>query len=223
MRCLIVGGSPDADALLVATLAASIDRVVAADGGASLCDAAGVVPDAIVGDMDSVTRELLDSLSAEGANVARSNADKDVTDLSLAVDHARSLGATEVLFTGILGGRLDHTLAALDVVMRSCDLIPSIREKGQRGWAISARGPRERLQLSGKGATVSVFAWHPRTRVVTVGLKWGLDGEKLPLLSERGLSNVLVEERATITAKAGCALVLTSRVGDVPPAVKVES
>ena len=82
------------------------DLVIAADAGFQTCRKAGIVPDLLLGDFDSMDQP------ADFANIHRSPVEKDDTDTMLAVKTALEQGCDTVYIYGGTGGkRLDHTLA----------------------------------------------------------------------------------------------------------------
>src|SRR5690606_36583437 len=81
--------------------------VIAADGGARNAEAYGCRIDLIVGDMDSVDAVMLARLADGGTEVERHPAQKDETDLELALTRAVERGADWLRVIGGLGGRLD--------------------------------------------------------------------------------------------------------------------
>ena len=98
-------------------LAARADLLVAADGGAAFLLAAGITPDAVVGDFDSLDDAAVAALRAQGVEFVRHPVRKDVTDGELAVDEALRRGAGGVLLAGATGA-LDHTLGHLAILRR---------------------------------------------------------------------------------------------------------
>ena len=93
MRAAIfLNGSPDPPGL-IRKVAGRADLVVAADGGARHALEAGVIPDLVVGDMDSLGDELALEAERRGASLERHPASKDKMDGHLAVVAARRLGA----------------------------------------------------------------------------------------------------------------------------------
>lgn len=86
--------------------------VVAADGGAAHCLEAGVVPDAVIGDMDSLQDAPLDGVPADRVHTI---AEQDSTDFDKAL---RNIDAPLVLGVGFTGARLDHQLAVYNVLVR---------------------------------------------------------------------------------------------------------
>lgn len=105
------------DAAYYRAWAAAAGVVVAADGGARFLVAAGVRPDAVVGDFDSLPPAAAARLAADGVELVRHPVRKDVTDGELAVDEALRRGAAEIVLAGALGA-LDHTLGHLAILRR---------------------------------------------------------------------------------------------------------
>ena len=93
------------------------DLVVAADGGGRFLAAAGVVPDVLVGDFDSLDEEAVADAGRAGARIVRHPVRKDQTDGELAVDEALRAGAGEIVLAGALGA-LDHVLGHLALLCR---------------------------------------------------------------------------------------------------------
>jgi thiamine pyrophosphokinase len=88
-------------------------EVIAADGGARLAASLGLRPQIVIGDLDSLDPQDRQVLTEAGARLQASPADKDETDLELALRLAVAGGAEQVAVLGALGGRLDMTLANL--------------------------------------------------------------------------------------------------------------
>ncbi|UZD91665.1 thiamine diphosphokinase [Cognatishimia activa] len=87
-------------------------KVVAADGGAAHCLRAGLVPDAVIGDMDSLEKTPLDGIPSERVHAI---SEQDSTDFDKAL---RNIDAPLVLGVGFTGARLDHQLAVYNVLVR---------------------------------------------------------------------------------------------------------
>lgn len=95
--------------------ARAADVVVAADGGGRFLAAAGLVPDLLVGDFDSLDGPAVEEAGRRGARVVRHPVRKDQTDGELAVREAVGAGAGEIVLAGALGA-LDHVLGHLAVL-----------------------------------------------------------------------------------------------------------
>lgn len=157
------------------------DAVICADGGARHAAALRLVPDYIVGDMDSAPKRHPKSWTKTDY---RYDFNPERSDLDKALDLARSLGVRRAWVAGVLGGGLDHelvNLAALEEGAAGLDL--TVIDGG------SARllGPgRHRLALK-KGARFSLLA-APRARLSLTGARFTLKNELLRRGS-RGLGN----------------------------------
>ena len=112
VRPLILVGNGAYDTAVLAKFA-PLGPVVAVDGGYYGCRIAGITPDLLIGDMDSVAAE--DLIDARTRMRVHPLAEQDSTDLEKALRHIR---APAILGFGFLGKRLDHSLAALSVLAR---------------------------------------------------------------------------------------------------------
>ena len=99
------------------------DCVVSVDGGLEVTKALGLVPDAIVGDFDSVHQEILEEYRKNPEilwDVHRP--EKDETDTELAINTAIKLGCARLMILGATGGRLDHELSNIHLLKLCLDL-----------------------------------------------------------------------------------------------------
>jgi len=181
--------------------------VIAADGGARHCQDLGLIPSVVIGDFDSLTAEELDQLERDGAQVVRYPGRKDFTDLELALQHAVSLGAGEILVFGALGARWDQTLANLLLPAAPGLENVSIRLlDGLQEIALLRSG--ETHTLTGQpGDTVSLVPLGGHAHgITTEGLEYPLVDGTLYFGATRGISNVLLGERASVRLKDGLLL-----------------
>ncbi len=199
--------SPGAARAVAAASAAPGVTVVAADSGLHLAEAAGLVPDVVVGDMDSVESRVLERAAAAGARIEHHPADKDATDLELALAEAWRGTPERVVVIGSADGRLDHLLG---VVAAVAEPPPGAAEV--TAWV----GPhmvlpvhRRRTVDGTPGSLVSLLAvGGPAVGVRTTGLRWTLDGDDLVPFSGRGLSNRFTGTEATVELSDGVLVVI---------------
>jgi len=175
--------------------------LAAADSGLLLAEAAGLKPDWITGDMDSLVNvDILSSYQAE--QLIRHTAEKDYTDTELALTLLWEKGCDETWIIGGGGGRLDHLLGIRDLFERE----PFPRRWITANEDVYCIDSMEKNSLTVKlepGAIVSVFPlggdpWQAES----YGLKWPLD----TVYWKRGLyglSNVAVNGEFSIMVKAG--------------------
>ena len=161
---LLVGGGFSNPELLT-DLTQSCDTRVAADGGAARLLAAGILPDAVIGDLDSLADEARTQIPADRIHHVT---EQDSTDFDKCL---RSIDAPLVFGTGFLDPRIDHGLGALTVLARHpdrrCILIGAED-------AVMLAPPRLSLALP-KGCRVSLWPLGPVTGRST-GLRWPIDG-----------------------------------------------
>lgn len=211
LHVLIVGAAPaPGGSAHYASVIAAADVVIAADGGLHVCLKAGRVPDVCVGDFDSVDGMRLEKARAAGARIVRHRADKDASDLDLALDEARAIGAGRVTFTAAFSSRIDHTVAALGTLLRSADLHGSADEPSVTMYALETGGGPLALTAQ-EGTTISVFALGGRATVTLRGVRYPLSKHILDPLSSLGLSNVATAAEQSVAVHDGRILVTVSR------------
>jgi len=187
------------------------DRVIAADGGANWLMAQHRPPDVLLGDMDSVSPQVLEALQEKGCRLQRHSPDKDETDAELALREAAAMAAERITFLGALGGRIDHTLAnILLLAMPELYGIDASIYDG-RSWLSIVSGDGT---ISGQvGDTVSLIPFGGDAEgIVTTGLKYPLHNESLPLGPARGVSNVLLQPVGHISIRRGRLLVVRTPI-----------
>lgn len=197
---VVLAGGPDRPSVIALPPGAT---VIAADGGAELAGAFGLRVELAVGDFDSLSEETLGS----AVRVERHPAEKDATDLELALAAALRLGPERILVLGGAGGRLDHLLGG--VLLLAADVFAGVRVDAQIGAAAVHVVRGERVLSGEPGELVSLFAVHgPASGVVTEGLVYPLCGETLEPGSSRGLSNVFAASKARVGLERGVLLVV---------------
>lgn len=91
---------------------------IGVDRGAIRLIELGIVPSYAVGDFDSISETELAYIKEKVENIVLSKAEKDETDTEIALDLAIQLNPTNIRIFGATGGRLDHLLANLWIVLR---------------------------------------------------------------------------------------------------------
>jgi thiamine pyrophosphokinase len=190
------------------------DLLIAADGGTHNCRALGLHPDTVIGDLDSLSPGLLEELESRGTHFVVHPRDKDQTDLELALHYAIDQGASEILLLGLLGGRLDQTLANL--------LLLALPDWGKVNLAAVSGPdtahflrPGEAINVTGRtGDIVSLIPLSPTvTGVTTQGLRWPLHDAELRFGSTLGISNEVVGTTVRIQSRTGQLLVVHRKTG----------
>lgn len=180
-------------------------EVIAADSGLTVALALGLTVDLVVGDLDSVEPRALARARAAGVEVEQHPADKDRTDLALAMDAAVTRGADRIIVVGGHGGRLDHGLA--NALLLAAPAYAEVDVVAHMGDA-TIHVVRSSATLSGtRGELLSLLPVHgPARGVTTHGLLYPLDDEDLPIGSSRGVSNEFARPHARVDVAAGVLL-----------------
>jgi len=173
---LVGGGAADRQDLETARRFAS--DVIAVDGGANLCLAAGVMPEAVIGDMDSLDAASRAAIPPERVHHIT---EQDSTDFDKAL---RSVCAPLVIGLGFLGKRVDHQLAALNRLVARCDRAVILLDRED---VVCHLPPRLALDLPA-GTRVSLFPMAPVSGRST-GLVWPIDGLDFAPEARVGTSN----------------------------------
>ncbi len=197
---------------------ADVTWVIGADGGAAHAVALGWQPDLVIGDLDSLAPADAEELVRAGVPIERWPADKDQSDLELALRAALRRSPAPVTIIGALGGpRLDHALAAVWLLALPAARGRSVTLLDATSRVRLLRGP-EALDLKGRaGDLVTLLPFGgPAHGVRSTGLAYPLDGATLAFGPSRGLSNVRIGERAAIALEQGRLLIVESHAMEDP-------
>jgi len=192
--------------------AEAFDLVLGADGGARNAHTLNVTLDAIIGDLDSVSD--LEQQGISNTQVVSYPAEKDETDLELALLYAKEQGADQMVMVGAMGGRMEMTISNILLIARaslsSCRI--EMWHGEQTGWVIRPPGedisghPGDMVSLIPLGGDVS--------GITTKGLKYSLKNEELTFGTARGISNLLEKPSAHVKLSKGFLLAIhTPRQG----------
>jgi len=175
---------------------------IAVDGGIRHLAGLDIVPDIIIGDLDSVGADQLRWCREHNVVIKQYPPEKNETDFELALEYAITHGAGKIIVFGALGGRIDHTIANIS-------LISSSRYEGKDITIIAAGEEitfiHSKSIVSGKaGDLISLLPWGKKADgVTTTNLKYVLQDETLYPDRSRGMSNVMMADDAIIECRKG--------------------
>jgi thiamine pyrophosphokinase len=190
------------------------DRLVCADAGARYAIAMGLVPDVVVGDMDSLSPEQRVVLAEAGVRFEVYPVLKDKTDLELALRLAVTEGATEIDLLATQGGRLDQSLANLLLLARPewASLRVRVIEGHQTAWVM--RGGQTAQVPGTAGDVLSLVPLAAEVTGVNLsGVRWPLHDATLYLGDTLSISNALVGPVAGVEVGEGLVLVVHQAAG----------
>lgn len=210
MRCAVFVGGTIGNYDAVAARVRSCDYFIAADSGARHAAALGLVPNLLIGDMDSLDSELLRALDDSGTSCRVYRPEKDETDGELAVSAAIEAGADEVLIFGIQGDRLDHFLGVLSLLKRLLDAgVPAVMvSENQDIWLVQGEAHLD-LPI---GSLISFIPFGDDAEGVTLkGFKYPLTEYAYTHGKPIGLSNVTEKAPATVAVRRGILVAIWTR------------
>lgn len=169
--------------------------VIAADGAANQLAAMGVMPDIIIGDLDSVDKSLLNSCAH------LHDSDQDKSDFQKCLSHMQKNDLLPAIITGVDGGCLDHVLNNINLFSQTECLIAAssmtgfVLRNGSKSFSVE---PGTKISLLGL----------PHAVVTTTGLKWELDKSTLTFPGMNSCFNRASDGEVRIEVQEGSVLVL---------------
>ena len=183
------------------------DIVIACDGAIVQLLQNDIIPDFIVGDLDSIPQQMIVSQIEQLGIAVIPMLDQDSNDLAKALDYCNNLGATKIDVVGIEGGRLDHQIGAyFSLCEQESNAILHLDN-----WT-ARLAPSEGLVLNSieKGKNISLFAIGTVKGVTLSGVKWVLNNEEL-LPGTNGLHNESIGGEIQLSHLGGHLLLLVER------------
>jgi thiamine pyrophosphokinase len=176
--------------------------LICADGGARHLHALGMLPDLIIGDMDSLDGGLQCDFVRRGSRIMRYPEAKDETDAQLALEMAFMTAPDEIRIYGALGARIDHTVANLSLLIDAADRGIEARLLDEWCEIFLIRG---RAVIEGEiGQTVSLFAFGGNVAGVSLeGFEYPLQNATLIPSKPVGISNRLTSIPGIISVGSG--------------------
>ena len=184
------------------------DVIICADGGANNAKNMGIIPDYIIGDLDSVSLSVIrDHFKNNDKTKIIKDTNQDKTDLELAISLAETLDPTEIIILGAIGNRIDHTIANILCLNKiKSDIKTQIID--DKNIIELVENPKD---ITGnKNDIVSII---PLTDVLGLsysGMKW-LVSDKDTKFGWFGISNRLTSNKANVSFSKGKLLVIRVR------------
>ncbi|MGQ9631581.1 MAG: thiamine diphosphokinase [bacterium] len=204
-RIAIVSNGEMADPDFYISQMRGADLIICADGGANKLFEWGVKPDIIVGDCDSISPEVKKHYESQNVRFEVHPSHKDQTDTELAIDIAVSLKPAEVVLLGMFGGRIDHTLANIQLLERfhGSGIDASIADENQRIFIVEG----EAILHGEEGEMFSLLAVSEEARGVCIeGARYPLRDATIRRGTSLGVSNVIEGEAVHISVRNGLLL-----------------
>lgn len=217
---LITGGKVNMDFAEEYTASKEYDTVVCADSGLNTAYRLGMPVHYFMGDFDSVSPEILEAYregkveGSEHCEWVRYPKEKDYVDTQLVLEWILEKGADEITFLGATGGRLDHFLANVNILMLALkQKVPAyIVDSRNRIRLTDSTLSIERQDMYGKYLSLLPLT-STVTGVTLRGLKYLIEDYTLEVGIARAISNEMDEtsDKAEIILRTGVLIVVESK------------
>lgn len=187
------------------------DFIIAVDSGSKSLVGYGIVPDVIIGDLDSLGIQLSEEYQKKGIEIIRAKCEKDETDTELAVIYAIEKGFKEVILLGATGSRLDHTFGNILLLkkLKAAGVEAKITDKHNEIIFVDSES---RIEKDGNYKYVSILPFGGKVKGLSLkGFKYDVDSIDLNDDSVIGISNELVSDFGDIKIDSGSVLVIKSK------------
>ena len=211
---LICGGEINDEFSLVCLKQIKPDCIIGVDKGLEFCYRNHVIPDWILGDFDSISKEVIDWYrEQQEIPIRQYKPEKDDTDTRLGMELALKLGSDKIFLLGATGGRLDHYRGNLQSL-----LITAMEEK--EGWILDEQNAIT-VRRAGKicihkeeqfGKYVSFFSMGDEVTGLSLkGFQYPLDGYTLKNSDGIAVSNQLLDDCGIIEFETGYLMMVLSK------------
>ncbi len=198
-KCLILAnGDPPAKKVIDYLDKKGFHTLICADGGANSALKYDLLPDFIIGDLDSIRPEVYDYFY-DKCEIKHIKSQND-TDVEKCIKFAIKKKYDEIILLGVTGDRLDHTFCNLGIVLKFFDKVKlSIVHKNSylaafKGNIVLKTIPKE---------TISIYAIDKKTKITSEGLKYPLKNISLPFGEKESTSNVAIGHQMKLKTRNG--------------------
>jgi len=178
-------------------------KLICADGGSNSALKMNMIPDVIIGDLDSISSESLKEFKAV-SKIIRLKRQND-TDVEKCLKYAIKNNFDEALLVGITGNRLDHTFCNLGIVIKFFHKI-KISLIAEDSFLQAYSGNVELKTLPGE--TISLYGISSKTKISSIGLKYELKNTSLPFGERESTSNIAKKNLVKLKISNGVVFVI---------------
>lgn len=203
---VFINGENPPDSVLTSVIKANSGLpVICADGGYAQALKAGLNPNVLIGDMDSI-RELKQDIPETVEIVYRPS--QYMNDLEKTLVYCKEKGFEHLVIFGITGGRTDHTLGNISILYRYHSIFGmDIFGEDCQLFLLDEKNPQQPLKCY-PGQQVSLIPISYASGIHTEGLKYPLRDDCLQFGLREGSSNEAVQSDVTVSIRHGRLLVI---------------
>lgn len=185
---------------MMRSLLASKPMVLCADGGANKARSLGIVPEYIIGDLDSVTKSTLRYFKTVPLI---QDTDQNSTDLEKTLEFFLSNGGGSATVIGATGDRPDHTMANFSILLKYHHRLRILFFDERCTVQVVSSSIRTNATV---GQQISLVPMGVCSGITTTGLRYPLKNESLELGVREGSSNEAISKSISISVRHGALL-----------------
>jgi thiamine pyrophosphokinase len=203
-KCIIfANGRPPVKSVLSTLKKKGYDTLICADGGANSARKINVLPDYIIGDLDSISKNTLNYFS-ENSEIFKITGQND-TDVEKCIKFAIKRKLNDIVLLGVTGNRLDHTFCNLGIVLKFFALA-RIRIIAEDSLLAPYSGIVNLPTCSGE--SISLYGINSKTRISSEGLYYPLKNISLPFGVKESTSNIATGKSIKLKIAGGVIFVI---------------
>ncbi len=198
-KCIILAnGKPPQKSVISYLKKKNFNTLICADGGSNSAKRLNLIPDYIIGDLDSSTAATLKYYSKK-SKIIKIKRQND-TDVEKCLKFAIKNDANEIVLLGVTGDRLDHSFCNLGIVLKFFGKIKlSIIAENSLLTAY-----KNKVELNTiPGEIISIYGFNSQTKIISKGLKFPLKNVALPFGQRESTSNVALSDKVSLLISGG--------------------
>ena len=203
-HALVIGNGESLSKNRLIHLSQKAAYVICTDGGALTAKISGIIPNAIIGDLDSINEESLEYFKNQNSEIIRDPSQSE-NDLEKCIITITRRGYSNIVLAGFMGKRDDQSMATLLLMKKytpKAEILTltnyseiHLLNKGQYHFNVQSY------------QTISLFGFPRAFGITTDGLKFSLNDQPL-YEGSKGLSNLSVSDSFRISLKSGTIIVI---------------
>lgn len=210
MRSIIVSGGKAPSKELLKEYIKDDDYIVGVDKGCNILREIEATPNIILGDFDSIDKEVLNYYKDKGVKIEKFNPEKDYTDTDLGYIKALEVNPSEIILFGATGSRIDHMLGNIGILLKGLreNIKVTIVDDNNIMYAVN----KSSLVKKEKGCVISFHALSDVVKNLTIkNGKYPLNNYDMTLLEPRAICNEFLDDDIYIEFDSGIILILYTK------------
>jgi thiamine pyrophosphokinase len=179
------------------------NTLICADGGANSALKQNIIPDYIIGDLDSIDPKVYDYFFDKCKIIKRKN--QNNTDVEKCLEFAVKNKFSDAILLGGVGDKLDHSICNISILLKYFEYI-NIRLIYKNSFL---RVYDSSITLTTKkNEIISIYGFDTKTKITSYGLKYALKDDILPFGVKESTSNKAIGKEVKLKIKGGKIIVI---------------